>query len=117
VKRIVGAFATGLVAVVALGTASPAMAATYRPAVRTTKAATSRDRAGDWEMVLGHRRTAKGADTLKARAEAKGLHAMVERAGRNDFQVEVDGFKTAADARKDCPNVRKMGFGCSTEKS
>ena len=65
----------GLVASVLVGVAAAS------GATRSSGTCNVRDTAGNWEVVLGHASTTKGARALVTRASKKGLHATVERQG------------------------------------
>ena len=75
-------------------------------------------RAGNWEVVFGHRNTAAAAQTLAQLVDKKGFGpASIERDGKRDFEVEHDGFTTQKSALAAAQRVSKAGLLASIERS
>lgn len=108
-KRIT---ATIPVALVALGLlAGPAGAATTHATTKhhTTRHHRRTDSAGDYEVVLGFRKTTTGANKLVTKASDKGLNATTEK-GTKPLEIEISGFTTKADAKAAAAKARAAGF-------
>jgi hypothetical protein len=103
----------GLVASVLVGVA------TASGATRSSSGTCNvRDNAGNWEVVLGHASTTKGARALVTRASKKGLHATVERHGCKKEWNAVVTVSTRTEAQTMERRATKDGFkGVTIEKS
>jgi sporulation related protein len=100
----------GLALVLTLGVASPALAAPAHIAARTNH------RTATWEVILGTRHTRKGAETLDARAKAKGLRTIIKHDGRQTYEVAIEGFKTRKAATAESIRIRPLGFRCTIKR-
>ncbi|MGB2874218.1 MAG: hypothetical protein WBB76_01950 [Gaiellaceae bacterium] len=82
------------------------------------RACSTPDKAGNWEVVIGHAATSKAAKTIVTKASGKGLTATAERDGcAKRWEVVVTASsKTAASATM--KTAKKDGFkSVTTEKS
>jgi hypothetical protein len=76
------------------------------------------DKAGNWEVILGHAATTKAAAALRARATAKRLHATTERDGCAKRWEVVITAATKTKAMTDMKQAETDGFkGVVLEKS
>jgi hypothetical protein len=92
---------------------SPASAVTHK-----NRACSAVDKAGNWEVVIGHGATSKAAGSIRTRAAAKGLHARVERDGCAKRWEVVITASTKAKANSEMKLAQKDGFSAVTiEKS
>ena len=98
-----------------------ALIAGMSPATATTqknRACSAPDKAGNWEVIIGHAASSKAAASIRARAAAKGLRATVERDGcskRWEVVITVSNQTKATSTEK---QARKDGFSAVTvEKS
>ena len=69
-----------------------------------------KDDAGNWEVVLGHAKTDKGARAIVTRASKKNLHATVEEQGCSKVWDAVVTVKTKAEADATRTMAVKDGF-------
>ena len=92
--------------------------ATATAAGHKTRACAKPDKAGNWEVVIGHAATTKAAASLKSHAVAKGLKATTERDGcAKRWEVVITASSKSA-ATADMKKAEKDGFkGVTLEKS
>lgn len=93
---------------VGAGAATP-----YKAKACTPKA----DKAGNWEVVLGTKKTRTAASALGTSARPKKLAAVVESNGCGSFEVAVEGLKTQRAAKTHETKARADAFHASLEAS
>jgi hypothetical protein len=92
--------------------------ATATAANHKVRACSKPDKAGNWEVVIGHAATTKAAGTIRSKATAKGLHATTERDGCAKRWEVVVTEATKAKATTMMKTAEKAGFkGVTPEKS
>jgi hypothetical protein len=92
--------------------------ATATAASHKARACSKPDKAGNWEVVVGHAATTKAAASLRSRATAKGLKATTERDGCAKRWEVVITAATKTQATTDMKKAETDGFkGVTLEKS
>jgi hypothetical protein len=89
----------------AIAGVSPAATAKHK-----TRACRAADRAGNWEVVIGHAATSKAAASIRTRAAAKGLRGRVERDGCAKRWEVVITASTRTKADSTMKKATKDGF-------
>jgi hypothetical protein len=99
-----------LVMLLALLGAALAVSVSSGTAATHARTCGKKDDAGNWEVVLGHAKSAKGARAIVSRASKKSLRATVEEQGCSKTWDAIVTVKTKAEADATRTMAVKDGF-------